>query len=351
MNLDNTKVLECRQIVSEWISANENEFVDIISSGGERPKFVTKRLVELVPKSLQVKEHKGYSLYYEIEVNKDTIKFRIATYIDGNTPDVIALTLKNIVLPKMNIKYNEGQKWHCILLNDTLKLISDLSKNELLSWLDLSLKNAKEFENKFQNIVDINLSNAIARQFGFDTYIKIMWYFKDANCDLSSNEEFQKIFNGYYRIRRNMEWREIYYQCFENIRTNKGVEFDDIIDYLYEKTGNVEASFSSKMLATINPELPILDSQVLANLGMEIKGSNDKKLENAKEVYQEICNRYNKYIGTLDCEKALKKFDEAFPMYKGFTSTKKIDFFLWSLTRVELENMGIFGGLINCDDN
>ena len=42
MNLDNTKVLECRQIVSEWISANENEFVDIISSGGERPKFVTK---------------------------------------------------------------------------------------------------------------------------------------------------------------------------------------------------------------------------------------------------------------------------------------------------------------------
>ena len=37
----------------------------------------------------------------------------------------------------------------------------------------------------------------------------------------------------------------------------------DVIGSLYVEAGNVEASFSSKMIATIDPEKPIWDQYVL----------------------------------------------------------------------------------------
>lgn len=49
--------------------------------------------------------------------------------------------------------------------------------------------------------MDKNLSFAIARQFGFDSYTKIMELFRDNSVNLSTDVDgFQKLFNGYYRI-------------------------------------------------------------------------------------------------------------------------------------------------------
>ena len=41
---------------------------------------------------------------------------------------------------------------------------------------------------------------------------------------------------------------------------------------MYEATGNIEASFSSKMLATINTDMPIWDCYVVQNLCLNMKG-------------------------------------------------------------------------------
>ena len=62
---------------------------------------------------------------------------------------------------------------------------------------------------------------------------------------------------------------KIFYTYFDSQKNNKMIKYDEIIDYFYSKTNRVEASFSSKMLATINPEMPILDSQVLLNMGLK----------------------------------------------------------------------------------
>ena len=88
--------------------------------------------------------------------------------------------------------------------------------------------------------------------------------------------------------------------------------------------------------------MPILDSRVLTNLSLEIKGTKDKKRENAKVVYEEICSRYSEYEKTPNCKKAVEIFDELFPNYLGLSVTKKIDFFLWALNPQELRDMGIF---------
>lgn len=81
--------------------------------------------------------------------------------------------------------------------------------------------------------MDNNISNAIARQFGFDSYVKILKLSRDKSLDLSTDiDGFQKLFNGYYRIRRNEEWRKEYYNYFESVKNNTDIDFKTIIDEL-----------------------------------------------------------------------------------------------------------------------
>lgn len=101
------------------------------------------------------------------------------------------------------------------------------------------------------------------------------------------------------------------------------------------------------MLATINPEMPILDSQVLDNMGLSVKGNKpEDRLQSAKEVYEIICKRYNNYIGTENCKKAIKLFNDYFPNCKKITTVRKIDWFLWAFTKDELIKIGLFGDLL-----
>lgn len=72
-------------------------------------------------------------------------------------------------------------------------------------------------------------------------------------------------------IRRNEKWRQHYYDLFAKAKTER-FSFEQIITELYRLTGNVEASFSSKMLATIDASKPIWDQYVLQNLGLELMG-------------------------------------------------------------------------------
>lgn len=70
---------------------------------------------------------------------------------------------------------------------------------------------------------------------------------------------------------------------------------------MHELTGNVEASFASKMIATLHPDKPIWDSLVLARLGLMFKGMTAQaKLENAVEVYGQVVSWYETYLATED---------------------------------------------------
>ena len=196
------------------------------------------------------------------------------------------------------------------------------------------------------------ITRVIERKLGFDKYRTIMESVK--TVDVSKNISFQTAFNDYYEIRRNAEWRDGYYQIFQKVKHDENITFDEIIDHLYKelKTNQgsehpVEASFSSKMLATINPEMPILDSQVLTNMGLSIKGKNpEEKLVCAKTVYAEICRRYRNYIGTKNCNNAILLFNRYFPDCLTMSDVRKIDWYLWAFTKVELIEIGLFGALL-----
>ena len=167
------------------------------------------------------------------------------------------------------------------------------------------------------------LQAQLARGLGLDRYAEIM------HVDPSSLS-FQRLFNGYYRVRRNEEWRRYYYRLFIMAK-KENYNYDQIITSLFTETGNVEASFSSKMLSTINPEKPIWDQYVLQNLGLELTGkTSEERLHHAISLYAEIENWYVTYLSSEEAAESIRVFDLILPEYAWISSTKKIDCLLWN---------------------
>lgn len=104
-----------------------------------------------------------------------------------------------------------------------------------------------------------------------------------------------------------------------------------MIGCLYVETGNIEASFSSRMIATIDSDKPIWDQYVLQNLGLELKGKNPReRVENAILIYDRIERWYKDYLTTEEARKNIKEFDRWLPSYSWIPDIKKIDYLLWS---------------------
>ena len=142
--------------------------------------------------------------------------------------------------------------------------------------------------------------------------------------------DFQRFFNGYYRIRRNEEWRQHYYSLFRKAQ-EEHYSFEQIIRELFRLTGNVEASFSSKLLATIDASKPIWDQYVLRGLGLELTGkTQEERLQNAVILYDRIMMWYNDYLHTTEARENIIEFDRFLPDYTWISDTKKIDCLLWS---------------------
>ena len=166
------------------------------------------------------------------------------------------------------------------------------------------------------------LQAQLARGLGLDRYADIM------RGDPAS-PEFRRAFNGYYRIRRNEEWRQHYYDLFVKAKDER-LSFEQIITELYQLTGNVESSFSSKMLATIDASKPIWDQYVLQNLGLELtEKTQEEKLQNAVILYDRIVNWYTDYLTTDEARENIGEFDRLLPEYERVNDTKKIDCLLW----------------------
>lgn len=178
---------------------------------------------------------------------------------------------------------------------------------------------------------DVNkvFQERLAASMGLDKYRYVLEQAK--LVDVSSDDDFQRIFNAFYMVRRNVAWRNVYYDYFEKMKTHTPT-FADIITHLYEYTGNIEPSFSSKMLATIFPEQPIWDRYVVQNLDLQLVGNTkEEKLKNAITLYSDIEIRYKCFLETDKATECIDAFDRVLPDYKWITSIKKIDSILWSI--------------------
>lgn len=172
------------------------------------------------------------------------------------------------------------------------------------------------------------LETQLARSIGLDVYEELISV--ASVTDVSGSAEFQRKFNAYFRIRRNETWRKIYYAMFECAK-KEHLSFADVIRELFVRTGNVEASFTSKMIATFDDTKPIWDQYVLKNLGLELKGKTpEERVKNAILLYARIECWYAEYLLTDEAKENIAVFDRMLPSYSWLSDVKKIDCLLWS---------------------
>lgn len=184
---------------------------------------------------------------------------------------------------------------------------------------------------KNSNMINMNPSeiihNRLVESFGLIKYENIQNTFK--KVDVSTDKDFQKKFKGFYKVRKGDNWSKYYYDLFENVKKDPDNQtFEYILNSIYNKTGTYEPSFSSKMLATLNPNYPIWDQYVLKNTGTEVPSV--KNINSLVATYKEIELWYKKFIVSPAGKTCIAEFDENFPDYNNINDVKKIDFLLWA---------------------
>lgn len=163
-----------------------------------------------------------------------------------------------------------------------------------------------------------------------DTYI---WLQDNLHkCDVSKSREYQRKFNGYYRmIWVSQKWRKLFYNLFQFKKT-QNPDFNLILLILFTKGGKrFEVSFSSKMAATINPSLPIIDSVVLRNLQLDpVTVHTWDKWTKVKKLYNKIRKLYSKFLASKKGRYLVAEFKKQYPD-KKISEVKMLDFVLWSI--------------------
>ncbi len=149
--------------------------------------------------------------------------------------------------------------------------------------------------------------------------------------NVAKDNEFQKMFNGFYRVRqRSREWYSHYYQMLEDLKV-QNLNFGEILKELKSRTGRLEASFASKMYATKNPDYPIIDKWVLDNLDLRLpytyENNRCKKIIN---LYGNIINWYDSFVSSKKGSESIKIFNEICPG-SDISDVKKVDFILWQM--------------------
>ena len=69
--------------------------------------------------------------------------------------------------------------------------------------------------------------------------------------DVSKDREFQRLFNGYYRMRQRSErFYCCFYRYLEEHKFDNALTYAQVLTYLFQETGCIYASFSSKLLSS-----------------------------------------------------------------------------------------------------
>jgi hypothetical protein len=160
-----------------------------------------------------------------------------------------------------------------------------------------------------------------------------------ASVDLRSDdaEPVRRRFNAYYGVRRNGAWRAHFYDQFEAAKHGSltGADlFADVVRSIKAQTGRVEASFVSKLVATLNPEQPIIDSVVrrwLAPLtkAPPFKGGADGVIA----YYAWLTDLMAGLVLSPEALAWAEAFDAAFPVLPGESAIpvmKRLDFLIWA---------------------
>jgi hypothetical protein len=159
--------------------------------------------------------------------------------------------------------------------------------------------------------------------------------------DVTKDPVFQKKFCLFYRVRRNAAWRRFFFEFMQQRRTAQP-SFQETLKALADQLQRCEASFASKLAATLNRELPVLDSLVLRVMARHLGGRGNgqgnwtllrtgtlkSRLGRAVVVYKCLAATVEDIRGAVEFARLIKVFDNSYKQH-SLTETKKLDLMLW----------------------
>jgi hypothetical protein len=163
---------------------------------------------------------------------------------------------------------------------------------------------------------------------GLDHYLLLQHHLR--LCDVSTNEEFQRCFSGFYRVRRDAQWRSRYFALLESSKV-KGIDFPEALKEINGRTGRIEASFASKLVATLDPSKPVIDKFVLEHFELRIPrwGLKDREAKTIG-LYFDLCDKYRAFIQSPTGKMIQELFESRYPD-SDISELKKIDLVLWQI--------------------
>ncbi len=149
-----------------------------------------------------------------------------------------------------------------------------------------------------------------------------------AHGRFSEDVEFRRRFNRFYRVRRAAAWQDSFYRIMARAKREQ-LQFQAVLDLLREATGRLEASFTSKLIATLQPSKPVIDSVVMRNLGLRLPAPT------ASDRVAKICNLHQRldlmfaaFLRTKEGAYLVNAFNRMYPNAQ-ITDEKKLDLVLW----------------------
>jgi hypothetical protein len=162
---------------------------------------------------------------------------------------------------------------------------------------------------------------------GLESYLWIQSEVKRSG-DFYRNEAFRRRFNRFYRVRRAAPWRDTFYSVMGRALRER-LRFPAVLGLLYEATSRYEASFASKLVATLDPSKPVIDSVVLKNLGLRLPAAHaPDRSQRICQVYDQLAVCLSDFLSTDGGAHLVSAFQRRFPDAR-ITEVKMLDLVLW----------------------
>src|SRR5262245_41602943 len=161
---------------------------------------------------------------------------------------------------------------------------------------------------------------------GLEKYVWLQEH-RDAN-DLRYDADYRKRFNHFYRVRRGTDWQDKFYDLLES-KKHQTVSFAQVLHALHRATNRYEPSFASKLVATVNTNMPVIDSVVLRNVNLILPGYNiGDRAARLERIHETLVSWFNAFLPSDTGCYLVKRFREEYPDAR-ISEVKMLDLVLW----------------------
>jgi hypothetical protein len=153
------------------------------------------------------------------------------------------------------------------------------------------------------------------------------------SADLAREPEYQRRFNGYYRVRQQpARFYDAFYELlYFSASAPESATLDNLLQNLYESSGKRRLSFCSKLLATVRDDAVVFDCNVASYFGLRASPlPKSGWMDAALRRYNYVREKVALFVSDSGWPVVRATFDGAFPEASHLPCIRKGDLLIWA---------------------